>query len=252
MKLFNTPLPGSTNVKGSGVGSPAADVNLLSNALVEVRSSIPNTPADIGAINAAQLTALSARVSALIPRLNALKIPAFADSFNRTTIGTAYSITNQENLAIISNQLGLVNGPASFISINNTKTTQMYGKATILTASSTIHPAIIINYSETTTGVTSHYRGQYNNLTSQWELYKRVNGQSTLVATKTEAAPTGSYVIIVSQSQNIISLEVSNVGVKCVFNDSTPLTGKKAGMNLSWASSVDNAVRVDDFVFGDI
>lgn len=47
MKNFSTPIPSNNNAAGSG--SPYTDVVRAVDALVEIRTSVPNVPSDLGA-----------------------------------------------------------------------------------------------------------------------------------------------------------------------------------------------------------
>jgi hypothetical protein len=249
VKAFISPLPSSTNIKGSGVGSPPLDMNKISNALIEVRGAIPNSPADLGAITAAQLTTLTDRITAAQNRLNALKAPAVADSFGRTTLGANYGLlVSTSTFTLANNQIG----PASlggFYRNTPTKTYDHYGEIIVaVPPGGADHPSVVINH---LVDNTQNYRGFYNVANARWEIYRRFNSVGVFVASFAEAAPVGSYTLNLKQQNDHVLLTV-NGSTKIDYLDTSPFKGKYVGVYFDWRTSADSAQRISSFVYGDL
>lgn len=251
MKSFIKPLPSNNNVKGSGVGSPPADVNKISEAIVEIRTAVPDSATDVNAVTASQLSTLTSRLNAAIARVNALKKPTLSDDFNRTTLGASW-VADYGTAVIVNNAVSPSGATASIVNVNSPATSQMYATGIVnYPATGAFHPKVAINYSKNSSG-TSYYSAAYSVSTGRWELNRRINGVSTLVASSTtEAPPASGYSLTISQYRGLVTISVNN-SVKVTYNDGTPLTGKQIDLIFSWSSSVDDGQAINTITYGDI
>jgi hypothetical protein len=248
VKTFTKPLPGNSNVKGSGTGSPAGDMNKVSDALVEIRSSVPNSPSDVSAVTSAQLAELTNRVTSLVGRINALKAPVVSDAFTRTSLGSAYTLVSGTTPTFANNQIVHGNSSSFFVANQPTKTFQQFASVTVIATSTTVgHPQVILNYTDG-----SYYRGVYSISNLRWELYKMLGGTETLLDSFPAQRPSSAYTLKLSQYQNVITLS-SNDAVKIAKTETSPLHGKQSGVFLAGLTDTSAPARtLDDFQYGDI
>jgi hypothetical protein len=71
MKTFTTPIPSNNNAPGSG--SPFVDVVRAIDALVEIRSSVPNTAGDLGAAEVVVYNNLLSQIADLEKSVNSFQ-----------------------------------------------------------------------------------------------------------------------------------------------------------------------------------
>jgi hypothetical protein len=71
MKSFTTPIPSNNNAAGSG--SPFVDVVRAIDAVVEIRSSVPNTAGDIGAAEIGVYSSLLSQIDELEKSVNSFQ-----------------------------------------------------------------------------------------------------------------------------------------------------------------------------------
>jgi hypothetical protein len=246
MKSFIKPLPASNNVKGSGTGSPAGDMNKISDALVEIRSSVPNAPNDINAVTSSEIASLSTRISNLVNRISALKSSTITDAFTRTSLGSSYTVSSANSATV--NGSALVNNSSANMIIATTpvKSSYMWTKITVVaTDSTTEHPSVVINYNEPV-----QYRAGYSGASGKFELY-RASSSGTfwnmVAASAPMAKPSSNYTLTLRNDKGLVTVQVNN-SVVVSYTDDAPLTGKRAGIYFPASSMSQRAV--DDFSYG--
>lgn len=156
------------------------------------------------------------------------------DDFNRsntTDLGTDW-VEVEGDWQISSNQLSVAPGAGEcHVRWDHDLTDNHYCRVDILNLNSNVVPGLLCRYNGA--GTQTYYMGRYYLDASRWEIYKRVAGTFTLLASNVNPDPVGPYTIAFYAEDNVLSLcevvdEVPIVRISVA--DSSIATGAYTGI----------------------